>query len=61
MSKFRDILQETHDTVSEIKKNSTNNRLEQVQFACQLWNLNQMIRFVDFIARMRNHTPNKQK
>ena len=61
MSNFRDILQEAHNTVSEFKVNSTNNRLEQFQYTCQLWNLNQMIRFVDFIAHMHNHTPNKQK
>lgn len=61
MGTFRDILQETRDTIYDIKQDTHNSKLDRIHYSCQLWNLDQLLKFTDRINSLCKRKHNKQR
>ena len=61
MGQFRTILQETRDEIYQMKCESDKNWIDQIQYSCQLWNLDRMLDIANGIHKLRNRIRNKQR
>ena len=61
MGQIKDILIETRDWAQEMQDAAEKNCLARAQYSCQIWNLGQMIKFIDGIEHLRDRWRRKQR